>query len=137
MADLNNLIRAMQQVTKETAGSTNMAGIIFGTVISVSPLKINVEQRFTLESAQLILSRNVTDHTVEMTVAHFTDEETQHIHAVEDTYTGGGTSSPTTHLHGYTGRKKFLVHNGLVKGEKVLLFRVQGGQKYVVWDRVT
>lgn len=40
------------------------------------------------------------------------------------------------HSHGYTGKKKFLVHNGLKKGEKVILLRFQNGQKFLVLDRV-
>lgn len=41
-----------------------------------------------------------------------------------------------SHSHSYSGRKKFTVHNGLKKGEKVILIRMQGGQKFVVLDRM-
>jgi hypothetical protein len=110
--------------------------VMFGVVISAEPLKINVEQKMTLEGAQLVLARNVTEYTVEMTVEHQTDAETAHFHAVQDTFSGGGSSSPTTHLHGYTGRKSFIVHNALTVGEKVILIREQGGQRFIVVDRV-
>lgn len=40
------------------------------------------------------------------------------------------------HSHGYSGKKKMLLHYGLKVGESVILFRLQGGQKYVVLDRV-
>lgn len=43
---------------------------------------------------------------------------------------------PLDHAHGYSGKKKFIVHNNLLKGEKVILLRVQSGQKYLVLDRV-
>ena len=41
-----------------------------------------------------------------------------------------------THKHSYKGRKKFTVHNALKKGEKVVMIKLQGGQKFVVLDRV-
>jgi len=33
-------------------------------------------------------------------------------------------------------RKKYTVHNQLKNGDKVILFRQQGGQKFVVLDKV-
>lgn len=43
---------------------------------------------------------------------------------------------PLNHSHAYTGKKKFRVHNGLGKGEKVILLRFQNGQRFLVLDRV-
>lgn len=40
--------------------------VVFGKVVSESPLQIKVDQKLTLGSAQLILSRNVTKHTVKI-----------------------------------------------------------------------
>lgn len=116
--------------------STKPSGIFFGTVVSASPLKIQVEQKMTLGAEFLVLSTLVQDFTVSMTVDHMTEAETEHIHAVQDTYTGGGSSSPTSHLHNYTGTKSFRVHLGLSAGEKVILLRIQGGQQFLVLDRV-
>jgi hypothetical protein len=48
----------------------------------------------------------------------------------------GDNHPGVTHTHGYVGRKKFLVHLGLKEGERVLLMRIQGGQQYIVLDRV-
>lgn len=112
------------------------SGIFFGTVLSASPLKIQVEQKMTLTAEFLVLSSLVQDFTVSMTVDHQTEAETEHIHAVQDTYTGGGSSSPTSHFHNYAGTKAFRVHLGLSAGEKVILLRIQGGQQFLVLDRV-
>ena len=38
--------------------------MLFGTVINTSPLKIKIDQKLTLGSAQLVLSNNVINHTV-------------------------------------------------------------------------
>jgi hypothetical protein len=43
----------------------------------------------------------------------------------------------TWHLHNIAGRKWMRVYNGLHKGEKVVLLRMRGGQKYLVLDRIT
>lgn len=43
---------------------------------------------------------------------------------------------PLNHSHGYSGKKKFFIHNGLRKGEKVILLRFQKGQRFLVIDRV-
>lgn len=133
MADI---IEAAKIAALRAVEASKPSGVYLGTVTSISPLKINVEQKMTLESPQLILARDVTEYKVDMTVDHWTENETAHTHAVIDTYTGGGTSEPTTHRHAYKGRKTFTVHNGLIVGDKVILLRVQGGQKYVVLDRV-
>ena len=92
---------------------------------SISPLQVNIEQKLTLEAPQLILSSLVQNFTVEMTVDHMTEE-------------AGGDEESTLvpHKHNYVGTKQFQVLLGLKKGEKVMLMRMQGGQKYVIMDRV-
>lgn len=65
----------------------------------------------------------------------------RHTHSIQDTYTGGGSCDggnlDTTHKHAIRGRKKLLIHNGLQKGEWVLLLRFPGGKKYLVLDRLS
>ena len=41
-----------------------------------------------------------------------------------------------SHLHEVSGTETFTVYNGLVVGDEVVLLRMQGGQKYIVLDRV-
>lgn len=43
---------------------------------------------------------------------------------------------PLNHSHAYSGKKKFRVHNGLKKSEKVILLRFHNGQRFLVLDRV-
>lgn len=83
----------------------------------------------------LVLTRNVTDYEVDMTVSHQT-VVISHGHPVVDTYTGGGEATPIDHNHPIQGRKKFKVHNALVVGDWVLLARMQKGKKFVVLDRI-
>lgn len=136
MPDAVGLVQTIKKAAADAVQAEKPVEVCFGKVTSADPLQILVEQKMTLGKAQLVLARNVTEFTVEMTVDHLTENETEHTHDVQDTFTGGGSTSPTSHLHAYKGRKKFLVHNGLVVGEDVILIRQQGGQKYIVWDRV-
>ena len=103
--------------------------VMFGTVISASPLKINVEQKMTLDKAQLILARNVTDFKTQMTIGN-----------TQTYYWTGTEENPIPvdvgHKHAI-GKTTVTVHNGLVVGDEVLLIRMQGGQKFIVWDRIT
>ena len=50
----------------------------------------------------------------------------------------GGAHDPSfqAHDHQYVGRKQFTLHLGLVLGDKVALLKQQGGQKFLIIDRV-
>lgn len=123
--DINELVRAVKQAAVEAVNASGPMALCFGTVTSAAPLKIQVDQKKTLTEAQLILTNNVRDYTVEMTVDHQT----------EITSGGSGDASFSSHLHAYKGRKSFRVHLALKAGEKVILLRCDGGQKFIVLDR--
>lgn len=131
---MSNLIESIKKAALEAVENSKPCAVMFGKVTSASPLKINVEQKMTLTSAQLILSRNVTDFKTNITADHYTEDIT-HSHP----YTDDGSSSTTgsnTHKHQVKGKKEITVHNSLVVGDMVLLLRMQGGQQYTVWDRL-
>ena len=123
--DINELVRAVKQAAVEAVNASGPMALCFGTVTAAAPLKIQVDQKKTLTEAQLILTNNVRDYTVEMTVDHQT----------ESTSGGSGDASFASHLHAYKGRKSFRVHLALKAGEKVILLRCDGGQKFIVLDR--
>mgnify|MGYP003291447016 FL=1 len=131
VALLNTLKAIAQQVNEDGKPS----GIVFGTVISTEPLQIQLNQSLILDEDFLVLTHNVLDHYVDITVSHYTvndaflDTTHAHPHA-------GTNSFDSHHKHAYQGRKKIMLHYGLRNGEKVMLIRDQGGQKYVVLDRV-
>lgn len=134
MLDNNDLLVAIKKSAVEAVEAMNPTALVFGKVTSSSPLKINVEQKMTLTAAQLVLTRNVTNHTVNVTM-NWTSENAVHDHS----YTDDGSSMTTgsnTHNHQVKGAKSITIHNGLVVGDGVVLMRMQGGQKYLVLDRV-
>lgn len=47
-----------------------------------------------------------------------------------------GGNLDTRHRHGFSGRKRIMIYNGLREGEKVILLRAEGGQRFIVIDRL-
>lgn len=145
MPDASELIRAVKKAALDAVNERKPADLCFGTVLNTAPLQILVEQKLTLGADRLILTKAVTDHWVDIRVSHFTVNDDfmipDHTHGIFDTYTGSGSCDSgnldTTHKHRYKGRKKIMIYNGLKKGEKVLLMRFGGGQRFAVLDRVS
>jgi hypothetical protein len=123
---LSNLVEVIKRIAGEAVEASKPTAITYGKVISVSPLSIQIEQKLTLPAEFFKLTKAVTDHYVDMTVSHVTEDQSG----------GSGYALFASHNHGYSGRKKYLVHNGLQAGEEVILLRVQGGQRFIVLDRV-
>ena len=65
----------------------------------------------------MILTKNVMDYETQVEVDWVTKVEQEHEHKVE-------------------GIKKMKIKNGLQAGNKVILVKQQGGQKYLVLDKV-
>jgi len=121
LPDAAELVKSIKRAAVEAVEAGKPVEVCFGTVESVSPIKIKVEQKMTLGAAQLVLSRNVTNYKAKITIGWETEES---------------ETIGETHNHTLSGQKEITVHNGLAKGEKVILIQQQKGQKYIVWDRV-
>lgn len=117
MADCNELVQLIKQAAVDAVGANNPSGFYFGTVVSASPIKIKIDAKLVLGAAQLVLTRSVTTYTVPVDVTWETETKEGHIHNV-------------------TGKKEMTIHNELAAGDSVILARVQGGQKYIVIDKV-
>lgn len=135
LADANGLVEAMKRAARDEREASKPVNVCFGEVVSASPLKIIVEQKLPLNKEQLVLTRNVTDYMTTVTVQwESAEEKVRHKHKNED-----GTDTEYTeipHAHGIVGQKNFLMHNALEIGDEVVLIRQQGGQKYIVVDRI-
>lgn len=118
--DINEMIRAVKRAAIDAVNAQKPCNVFYGIVSKTDPLEIVVEQKMTLTAAQLVLSRNVTNHEIEV---EFTTEE-------------WFTESESKHNHKIKGKKKLTLNNELKSGEKVLLLRCAGGQSFVVIDRV-
>ena len=106
---------------------------MMGEVINTSPLEIQIEQRLTIDEDLLILTRNVTDYTVEIEHSWATGMALgSHSHSYSEGTTGGANLS---HNHTIIANE-VTIKNGLQVGDTVLLLRQDGGQKFIVVDRV-
>jgi hypothetical protein len=122
LLDSNDLYNAIKLAAMKAVEASQPCDFLYGKVTSVSPLKIMVEQKLTLGSAQLVLTRNVTDFTVDVTVDWKTESR------------DGGSGD--SHVHPISGTKEITIHNGLKIGDEVILLKKKGGQKYLVLDKV-
>lgn len=115
---MSEIVESVKQIAAGVMNAAQPSGVYIGTVTSASPLRILVDEMTEeLGAAQLSLTSLVSDITVDMTVDHATEDAQDHRHA-------------------YKGTKTFTVHLGLQPGERVILLRNQGGQKFFVLDRV-
>ena len=131
MPDAVGLVKTIKKAATDAVKAEKPVEVCFGKVTSTNPLQILVEQKMTLGKAQLVLSRNVTDFTTTVSISTEFGWETQNKSG------GSGDSAFSSHNHAISiDNKKITVHNRLVVGDEVILMRQQGGQKYIVWDRI-
>lgn len=156
MYDSNDLLKIIKQAAINAVNASKPVNIVFGTVISTSPLQIQIEQKLTLGKEQLVVAKHLTNYPVTMNVYMDTDNKTvsfdfSHSHNVKNLETtevenhkhkvSGSTDEKTlsgskSHKHNISGDFNVIIKNGLMVGEKVILVRMQEGQKYIVLDRI-
>lgn len=155
MYDSNDLLKIIKQAAINAVDATKPVNIVFGTVISTSPLQIQIEQKLTLGKEQLVVAKHLTNYSTTMNIymdtdsrtvsfdfSHThnvnlnTDEKESHKHKVSGNTDETKLSGSKTHLHNISGDFNVIIKNGLLVGEKVILVRMQEGQKYIVLDRI-
>lgn len=116
-------------IIKEIASTAIQNGepmeVIVGEVVSASPLEIKIDPKLTIPEENIVLTKNTSEWTMEMSVDHVTENRSG----------GGGYAEFASHNHEYKGRKKYLIHNQLVVGDKVIMLKETGGQRYIALDR--
>lgn len=121
MLNSGDFLKMIKQASLDAVDNSKPVFIEFGTVTTVSPTSIMLEQKLTLTETQIVLCNGVKDYKV----------------MVDMEWESGDTACQgVEHCHKIAGRKEMCIYNGLVVGEKVVLVRLQGGQKYLVVDRV-
>lgn len=123
----------MKMAAMQAFQNSDPTAWMMGEVINTSPLEIQIEQRLTIDEDLLILTRNVTDYTVEIEHSWATGMALgSHSHSYSEGTTGGANLS---HNHTIIANE-VTIKNGLQVGDTVLLLRQDGGQKFIVVDRV-
>lgn len=159
MASLIDVLKRISQGAEEASAPCN---VLYGIVTNTSPLEVTVEQKLKLTSEFLILTKNVTDYTVDVTIDWKTDDKTlnaNHSHTANANISVNSSISPNpdnekitntvqssievveksinlSHSHNIRGKKKMTVHNALKKDDVVILIQKRGGQEYIVIDKI-
>lgn len=160
---------SLVEVIKKMAVGANNANapsdVIYGVVTSVDPLEITVDQKLRLTKELLVLTKNVMDYTVNVTMDWNTEEtklNANHNHDadVKSNISVSSDISPNDdnqkitndvtgevsvsvkqknidlkHQHSIKGTKKITIHNALSINDKVILIQKQGAKDYIVIDK--
>lgn len=112
------MLDIIKQAAKEAVEAGSPVNILYGEITANDPLEVNVDQRFTIDADFLIVPESLTRYEVDLKHSH--------------TYTDDGASGTTA--EGLL--EKVVIRPGLQAGDKVVLVRIQGGQQYLILDKV-
>lgn len=68
MYNADDLLKMIKKTAVDAVNASKPANMVFGKVISTSPLKIKIDQKLILTSAQLVLSKSVTNYRLSVTL---------------------------------------------------------------------
>lgn len=94
------MIEAIRKAALGAVKSGAPTAIMFGKVMQINPLEVNVDQRFTLDADFLIVPESLIRYEVDV------------------------------------GQTRLVIRQGFQQGDRLILLRVQGGQQYLVIDKV-
>lgn len=115
---MSSLLELIKTAGVDAVGASNPVNVMFGEVISINSLSVKVDQRFTLTADFLLVPESIMRLEIDL----------KHVHSYTDNGSVRSTSEALT--------EKIVIRPGLNVGDKVLLLRVQGGQKFVILDKV-
>lgn len=140
---MSNIVETIKKIAIEAVNASAPSKVLFGEVTQTSPLVITVEQKLVLTREFLVLTKNVTDYVVDVTVNWNTENtalKADHSHTASTnsdiSISIDQKNIDLTHKHNISGKKSITIHNALARGDKVTLVQQQGGQKYVVLDKI-
>lgn len=127
-----NLAETIYYMNQKSQGAANLTDLRIGTVVSASPLEISINANMApLQSGILILTAAVVEKKIPILQPNHTNPE------------GGTTGNALNSIACLENGQTLPVENGYIilnraleVGDKVLLLRVQSGQKYIVLSRV-
>ena len=126
--ELSDILHQMMQQSLRAAQLTDLK---IGTVTSAKPLEISINPAMgPLKQSVLYLTAAVVEKKIPVL---------EHTHSSADGATGPALSGLACYENGAAlpVQGGYLLHNrALATGDKVLLLRVQSGQKYIVLSRL-
>ncbi|WP_339259275.1 DUF2577 domain-containing protein [Lysinibacillus sp. FSL K6-3209] len=121
--------------------ASNPVNIVLGKVIEAKPLKIEIHSKLILSDEFLLVAEHLTRHEriasiqfeypKSYTKGQIGDEGKQ----TSSKRQNQGESTAVPYEEYEMKYLKLVLEDGLKEGDKVIMHRVQGGQKYFVSDR--
>lgn len=134
MASLVDAIKKISQGAEEASAPCN---VLYGIVTNVNPLEITIEQKLVLTSEFLVLTKNVTDYSVDVSIDWSTESRSlSATHSHTSSVDIEEEKINLSHAHSINGTKRITIHNALKKNDNVILIQKRGGQEYIVLDKI-
>ena len=135
------LVGAVKTAALDAMDNAKLCDLRYGTVVSVSPLKVKVTNQFILPQSLLIVPQHLTNYKIECTISTPSESNSYETEKSVELKDEGDPISEHTHkltitTSGGESRQSITVHNALRVGDKVVLLRKQGGQSYLILDRI-
>lgn len=122
-----NMIEIIKQASLDAVENSNPMRIYYGLVTTTSPISIKIDQKFTIPNEFIVLTRNVTKY------------KTNAIYNIKAHETEYDTPEEPHHKHDVKKKiftEEITIDNSLKVGDKVIMIQAQGGQQYIVLDKV-
>lgn len=131
------LINIMKQAAVEAVDQGKPVNLCFGTVNAVDPLIIQITPNLIIyeEYGQIKVCRECTDYETSITLLP-PEKEGEVEWRTELKGGGSGEQAYEEHYHEIKNKHHVMIHNKLEVGDYVILGRMQGGQQYIVFDKV-
>lgn len=96
------MLDIIKKASLSAVGSTNPMAVLYGTVTSIHPLEVNVDQRFSLTEDFLVIGESMTEYKLDIGGAEYVIRK-------------GLETGDTVLLIRYQGGHTYLVLDRLVK----------------------
>ena len=125
------MIEIMKVAAMNAIENSKPCDLRFGTVTSVSPLKVQITTNLVIPESLLIVPQHLTDYSVKANLG-VTDASTVSLSVSDETLiysTGSEETEPVD-------ERTLTIYNSLEIGDKVALIRNQGAKLFYILDRV-
>lgn len=128
------MLETMKKAAVAAVEASNPVNLIYGTVIKSKPIEIEIHKDLVLTEEFLDIAEHLTRHERIVTIEHNEMAVRELGDKTEIDYldTDNKEYPATSYKHSYV---KMIFEDGLKINEKVVLVRMQGGHKFLVFDR--
>lgn len=136
-----SLLELIKTTAMAAFNASNPVNIVLGTVIGAKPLKIEIHSKLILTDEFLLVAEHLTRHERIASIQYehpksFTKNQIgDDIKQTSSKRQNQGESTAVPYEKYEMKYLKLIIEDGLKEGDKVVLHRIQGGQKYFVSDR--